>query len=309
MSRSRALVMTVAALLLTLSALPAQPVHAEDIVVIDATGNVDYTHGRSSIQVGAWAQYRIKTVDEHGVADEYTSTLLIAGEEEFWGEECFWIETVTEHPGAGKAYVATLMSYAIFDDSLAIPHLLVYQRKKIDDFAQSEETKPRIMRQGDNVLRSRDPFGTNLTYLVDTLGTETVQTPKGDFVCRVIRQEQGAGQLAESADSSRYTEVRKARTTYENLEIPVTHMAREVLESESKVRTWLIGRSKEAGPLRLTGRSTATVELVDYGTTGVPAMVVPEKFRRPLAEQRAAEARANRAKAPARKTAATPARR
>jgi hypothetical protein len=308
MSRSRALFVTVIALLLT---LPAFPTPADDIVVIDATGNVDYTHGRSSIQVGAWARYRIKTVDEFGGTDEYNSTLLIAGEEDFWGDEGFWVETSTERPGAGTAVVATLMSYSVFDDSLAIPHLQVYQRKKIDDFAQSEVMKPRVMRQGENTLRSRDPFGTNLTYKVDTLGTETVRTPKGDFVCRVIRQEQGAGQLAESADSSRYTEVRKWRTTYETLDVPVTHMAREVLESESRVRTWLVGRSQEAGPLRTTGHSISTVELVDFGTTGVAAQVIPEQFRRTLAEQRAEAARASRPKASARaKPAATaPARR
>ena len=125
----------------------------------------------------------------------------------------------------------------------------------------------------------------------------------------MIRQQQGAGQNTESADSSRYTEVRKSRTTYETLEVPVTHMAREVLESEVRVRTWLIGRSQEAGPLRLTGRSTATVELVDFGTSGVEAMTVPEQFRRSLAEQRAEAARASRPKAARKPAAAAPARR
>jgi hypothetical protein len=304
MSRSRALVMTVVALLLI---LPALPVLAQENTLIDATGNVDYVHGRSSIQVGTWARYHITGLSEQGVTEEYTSTILIAGEEEFWGEECFWIETTTQRPGGETASAATLMSYAIFDDSLAIPHIQVYQRKKIDDLTPGEAPKPRVMRQGESLLRNRNPFGTNLTWVVDTLGTDTVRTPRGDFVCLVVRREEGAGQVTESTDSTRYTEVRKSRTTYENLEIPVTHVAREVLVSESQQRTWLIGRSKEAGPLRTTGRASATVELVDYGSTGVQAVMVPEEFRRSLAEQRAAAARTTRPRAPARKYPATPA--
>jgi len=307
MSRSRALVVTTVMLLL---ALPALPVHAQEIKLVDAIGNVDYSHGRSSIKVGTWARYRIKNVDERGVTEDYTSTILIAGEEDFWGEECFWIETITERQDGGPGEVATLMSYAVFDDSLAIPHLQVYQRKKIDAglMGESEEVKPRVMRQGENVLRSRNPFGTNLTWKVDTVGTDTVRTPKGDYVCRVIREQQGVGQTSESTDSTRYTEVRKSRTIHQTLAVPITHMASEELLSEAQVRTWLIGRSKEAGPLRLTGRSTATVELVDFGTTGVKASLVPEQFRRPLAEQRAA-ARATHAARPAPKTATAPTRR
>ncbi len=307
MSRSRALAVTVVTLLFALSALPAR---AQELKVVDAVGNVDYVHGRSSIRVGTWAKYHIKNVDENGVIEEYNSTILIAGEEEFWGEDCFWIETHTERADGGPGEAATLVSYSIFDDSLAVPHLQVYQRKKLDPvIAGSTDTMvPRIMRQGENVLRSRNPFGTNLTWMVDTLGSDTVRTPRGTYLCRIVRQRQGAGQLAESADSSRYTEVHKSRTIYETLSVPITHMAHEEIVSEATVRTWLIGRSKEAGPARSAGRSVSTVDLVDFGTGGLEATLVPERFRHTLAEQRAAARVPHRATTPARKTTGTPAR-
>ena len=118
MSRSRALVMAIVAL----SLLPAaRPAAAQKQTLVDAIGAVDYLHGRSAIQVGTWVKYRITGAAAAGVTDEYTSTVLIAGEEEWWGEECFWVETHTELPGAQVISAATLMSYAIFDDSLRHP--------------------------------------------------------------------------------------------------------------------------------------------------------------------------------------------
>ena len=59
----------------------------------------------------------------------FDKVLLIAGEEEWWGDPCFWIETWTDAPGRPPETVCALMSYAIFDDSLAIQHMQLYQRK------------------------------------------------------------------------------------------------------------------------------------------------------------------------------------
>jgi len=279
MSRSRALSMTTVALLL---ALWAPSVHAEEVKVVDAIGNLDYSHGRSSVKVGTWAKYHVRNTGGEGVTDEYAVTILIAGEEEFWGDDCFWVETTTERQGRGPDQVATLLSYSVFDDSLALPHLQVYQRKKIDGMAEglTEGVRSRILRQGQNAMKARNPFGTPLTWKTDTLGTDTVRTPRGDYVCLMIRREEGAAKTAEDSDSTHYTEVRNWRTVHEALSVPLTHMAREELVSQVSVRAWLIGRSKEAGPLRVAQRSSSEIELLDFGTTGVEARLVPEQFRR-----------------------------
>jgi hypothetical protein len=287
MSRSRALVMAILALLLIPAARPAL---AQKRTLIDAIGAVDYLHGRASIHVGTWARYRTTGSAAAGVTDEYTSTVLIAGDEDWWGEECFWVETHTELPDGVVIPAATLMSYAIFDDSLAIPHLLVYQRKRITEVGEDGLPVQQVVRRGESQLKSRDPFGSGLTWIVDTLGVDTLRTAKGDFVCLKVRREQGVSQTSESQDSTRYTEIRKSRTTWITMDVPVTHYAREVFETDLKQRTWLTGRSKEAGPLRTVEHTTGTVELVDFGTAGVEALLVPEALRRPLSEQRAAKA-------------------
>ena len=63
-------------------------------------------------------------------------------------------------------------------------------------------------------------------------------------------------------------------------------------------RTWLTGRSMEAGPLRTVERTTGTVELLDFGTSGVEGQLVPEALQRPLSEQRGAKASPVRKGAP-----------
>jgi len=306
MSRSRAPVMAIAALLLI---LPARPATAQMHTLIDAFGSLDYMHGRSVVQVGAWAKFRTSGIAPSGVADEYTSTLLIAGEEEFWGEECFWVETHTEVPGGQVIPAATLVSHAIFEDSLATPRVALYQRKRVAEVEETGRPVQQLVRRSESLLKRRDSAGERLTWRVDTLGTDTVRTPKGDFVCLVVRREQGVSQTAESADSTQYTELRQRHTTYITLDVPVTHYARELFESEVLRRTWLTGRSKEAGPLRTIERSTGTVELVDFGTSGVEALMVPEHLRRPLAEQRAAKNPPARPRAAAAKPTAGPVKR
>ena len=287
MSRSRALVMAIVAL----SLLPAaRPALAQKQTLVDAIGAVDYLHGRSSVRVGAWAKYRTTGATAAGVTDAYTSTVLIAGEEDWWGEDCFWVETHTELGGGVVIPAATLMSYSIFEDSLAIPHLLTYQRKRITDIDENGQPVQQIMRRGESHLRNREPFGKGLTWVVDTLGVDTVRTPRGDFACLAVRREQGVSQTAESQDSTRYTEIRKSRTTWITLDVPVTHFAKEVFESEMRQRTWLTGRSMEAGPMRTVERTTGTVELLDFGASGVEAQLVPEPLRVPLSEQRAGKA-------------------
>lgn len=284
MSRSRALVLAIVAL----SLLPAaRPAFAQKKTLIDAIGSVDYLHGRSVIQVGAWARYRSTGAAEAGVTGTYTSTVLIAGEEEWWGEECFWVETHTRTSDGAVIPAATLMSSAIFDDSLAVPHVLTYQRKRIVDVDEEGRPVQQIIRRSESQLKSREPFGRALTWDVDTLGVDTLHTPKGDFACLVVRREQGANQTAESQDSTRYAEVRQSRTTWITLDVPVTHFAKEVFEAVTKQRTWLTGRSMEAGPLITVEQMTGTVELLDFGTSGVAAEMVPEALRRPLSEQRA----------------------
>jgi len=232
-----------------------------------------------------------------GVTDDYIVTVLIAGEEEWWGEECFWVETTTQRGQGPAETAATLMSYAILDDSLAVPHVLLYQRKRISEVDEYGQPRQQTMRRGDSALKRRTPPDPGLTLLVDTLGTDTLKTDQGDLVCLKVRTEQGISSTAQSADSSQYTEIRDVRVTYLTPRIPVTGRAREEIDYSISRRAWLTGRSQESSPLRIMDRSKGVLELVAYGTAGLKSELIPEDLRRSLAEQRAAQAPRPRAPA------------
>ena len=303
MSHSRVLAAPVAALLLAFVAgiVSAQPANT----TIDAIGTLDYTHGRSQVTVGSWVKYHITAKSEMGVSDDYMVTILIPGEERWWGEDCFWVETWTEAPHEGIRAAATLMSYAIFDDSLAVPHTQLYQRKTIAALNEDGTPVEQVFRLPAGVLQSRQTPGETRKRKVDELGTDSVRTVKGVFYCKKTQVMTGTSTTAQGADSSEYSENRDIHVGYWTPEIPVTGLAREDIDYGFFRRTWQIGRSQDSGPMRTVDRSRGTVELVDYGHGGLKPKLVPADVCRSIAEQDAEAARA-KTKPPGRPATARP---
>ncbi len=301
MSRSRVLVALLAVLALGFRAVPAAAEATTSL--LDAIGTVDYARGPSVVKVGDWVKYKMSAKSELGVVDDYTVTVMIAGEEEFWGEDCFWVETWTQHPNGAVIPAATLMSRAIFEDSLPARHVQLYQRKRVQETDDDGNPLEQVTRRGSSALKSRTPPDIGLHQKIDTLGVDTVQTAKGVYRCTRVRVEEAVNSTAQSADSSQYTEVREVRTKYFDHQIPVTGIAREDIDYGMWRRTWLVGRSKESTPLRVMDTSKGRIQVVDCGSGGVKPMLVRERFTHPLAEQRALAARAAKAGAgPARAT-------
>ena len=296
MSRSRVLVACLTALFVTITARSAPAV---DSTLLDAIGSVDYTQGRSVIQVGSWASYRMTTSDDKRVIDDCTATVMIAGEEEWWGEDCFWVETLTQRGEGSVTPAATLMSFSIFEDSLPLRNVLLYQRKRIGDVDESGRPIQQTMRRGPNAIKARPQPNKELTVRTDTLGTDTLKTVQGDLVCLKVRTVKGFSATSQSADSSRYDETREVRVTDRSPRIPVTGNAHEEVETTTSRRVWATGHSSESSPLELISRTKVVLELVGYGTSGRESNLVPVEFRRSLAEQRAPAA--PRPKAPAAK--------
>src|SRR6185369_10683623 len=83
--------------------------HASEL--IDGAGLVNYMQ-RPTFSVGSWAKYHTVSKSEQGFKDDYTVTILVAGEEVWWGEPCFWVETRTKKMGARERATASLISYA-----------------------------------------------------------------------------------------------------------------------------------------------------------------------------------------------------
>jgi hypothetical protein len=110
---------------------------------------------------------------------------------------------------------------------------------------------------------------------------------------------QGTGATQTVGDSSVYTEVRENRTSWYASEIPITHLAREDIESINSGKSWLVGRSGDATTLNTRDRGLGTARLVDYGH-GLEARLIPAYLRHTIAEQAAAERAAAAKPAPGR---------
>ena len=92
-----------------LALLPLQPRAAQQKVeLVNGIGLIDYSQ-KPHFKVGDWVRYHVTGSSETGMHDDYEVTVLIGGEERFWGEDCFWVETWTEPASGGSRAVATLM--------------------------------------------------------------------------------------------------------------------------------------------------------------------------------------------------------
>src|SRR5258705_10955390 len=84
---------------------------------VDAIAEISYAAG-PKFKVGDYVRYRTTGTGEQGIKVDYTVTILVAGEELWWGEKCFWIETQTSSFNGDPEITASLLSYSVFEDSL-----------------------------------------------------------------------------------------------------------------------------------------------------------------------------------------------
>ncbi|HEV2105760.1 MAG TPA: hypothetical protein VGU27_08520 [Candidatus Eisenbacteria bacterium] len=263
------------------------------VTSINGIGLVDYSR-RPTFKVGDWARYHMTGSSQLGMHDDYVVTVLIGGEEEWWGEPCFWVETWTDVPHRPLDVNANCMSYAIFDDSLSLQRIQMYLRKTIAYLNEDGTPHQELNKAASSTLKMREAVARPVHWSTDTLPPDTVITPMGTYRTTPVRLRQGTGGTGTVADSSVYTEVRENRTMYYTLDVPITHVAREDVESIIARRTWLVGRSEEAAPLNTRDRGLGVARLIACGH-GLEARLVPVAFRRSLAEQ---EAKARTAASP-----------
>jgi hypothetical protein len=258
---------------------------------INGIGLIDYSD-RSAAKLGTWCKYHLLGGGELGTSDDYTVTVAIAGEERFWGEDCFWVETLTESRNGSSTGIAQLMSFDIFDDPQSAENVKYYMRKTIDTVDDQGNPIEVVTRRPPSTLTQREKIKQSDPLKIDTLATDTtVVSPKGTFLCRHVRMREGVGSSMEERDSTIYTEVRETRDVFVSRQVPLTRIVMEDIQHLIQRRTWMIGRSKDA-PMNIMDRSVGRAVLVDFGT-GYQAQMIREKVRRSLAEQdRPAPARA-----------------
>ena len=290
-------------LLLALAALDAPRSRADTSAIMNGIGLIDYRH-KPDFKIGDWVRYQMKSHSELGASDDYELTVMIAGEEDFWGDPGFWVETWVDMPGVPPQTRASLVSYEIFSDTVATQRLLLYTRKMISMLNEDGTPKMDINKPSASTLKARREVQNPVRFSLDTLGTDTVVTPKGTFKPLKVLMKQGTGATQMVGDSSLYTEVRENRTSWYTLEVPITHLAREDIESINAHKSWLTGRSGDALPLAIRDRGLGTARLIDFGH-GATARLVPERLRRTIAQQVAAEKAAAKPKSTTAKPASS----
>ncbi len=261
-----------------MAALFVLPVLSVESVVerVNGIGIIDYSHP-PTFKVGDWVRYRMIGSSQMGMHDDYELTVLIGGEEVWWGEKCFWVETWTDVRGRAPEAAATLMSYAIFEDTLAIQHMQLYQRKSFSGFSSTGLPEEEITKPAVGVFKSRTLFKRPLMWSVDTLEADTVQTPMGLLHARKVSIRQGTGATATIGDSTVYNETRENRMSWYCLDVPITHIGKEEVENIISRKTSMIGRSKEGAPLHVREKGDGVARLIAFGHGLTPRMVPADR--------------------------------
>jgi hypothetical protein len=286
------------AVLLLIAALPLSALAAKPEGPVDAIGMLDFRRG-PHFKVGDWVKYHTRGNSQQGFKTDYTVTLLVAGEELWWGEECFWIESQTSYSGQNPELAASLLSYAIFEDSLPAKNFQRYIRKYVDGFDEQGNAAQQLYLRAPALLTTRG-YGEYEPYRQkDTLGVQRVDVPKGTFDALGEKQKYREATTSTVGDSTIYFELTEDHTHWWSDKIPLTSLVRVYQEDTQRRRVWMVGESQNA-PLRIVEQAIGSTDLVDFGN-GMKSRLVPERLQRPLSEQRGPHPKAP-APPPARKT-------
>jgi hypothetical protein len=272
-------------ILALLAAFPLSARAAKPEGPVDAVGMLDFKKGR--FKVGDWVRYRTVGNSAQGYRTDYTVTVLIAGEELWWGEECFWVETHTAYSGGKPEITASLISFSVFEDSLPSRRFARYLRKYLDGVdAEGKWVQTPFQRAGAEITnRAWEEY--EPVRKVDTLGVEPVTVPKGTFQGLKVWQFYKEYTNRVAGDSTVYFELTEDHTTWWSKDVPLTSFVKQTQENTQRRRTWLLGNPENV-PLNVVELATGGTELLDFGG-GMKALAIAERFQRPLGEQRAAQ--------------------
>ena len=293
---------------LATSLLPSLALAEGPAPIFNGVGLVDYSK-KPNFKVGDWVRYKMSGQSEMGMSDNYELTLLVAGEEDFWGDPGFWIETWVEAPGQPPRATAALVSYEAFSDTAAIQRLLLYTRKMIRLLDDDGNPKIDINKPASSTLKQRHDVMNPVSWSREELGRDTVTTPKGTFTVEKVLMKQGKGVTSVVGDSTLYTELREDRVSHYSSQVPITHLVREDITTGSTRKSWLIGRSGDASPMTVRDRGEGAAVLLDFGHGGKEPRMVPKHLQKSLSSPTKATAAAQPAKAapkPAAKVASKP---
>ncbi len=271
--------------LLIVAALPLSALAVEKLDPVDAIAMIDYKHG-ARFKVGDWVKYETKATSHQGYKTDYSVTILIGGEELWWGEKCFWVETQNSFSGQAPEVTASLVSYAIFEDSLPTIRFGRYVRKFVEGVDEAGKFIQQPFRRAPTEISSRSFKEHNPPHQLDSLGVARVEVPKGAFDALRIRKTYRVVETVQEGDSTVYFEMVQAHTYAWSDRIPITRLVSIEQDNIQRRRVWMIGESGNA-PLNIVEHVAGGTRLVDYGS-GMKSISVPDRFQRPLSEQQPA---------------------
>jgi len=268
--------------LLALALLPAGARAYKPGGPVDAVGMLDYSQG-PHFQVGDWVRYHTTGESAQGYTTDYTVTILIAGEERWWGEDCFWVETRTQYGKRTPEIAASLLSYSIFEDSLPSLHFQRYIRK----FTEGIDEKGHLIQQpfmramSEMTNRGYGEYEPPRTY--DTLGVESMEVPAGTFKAQHTRKLYKESVTKQYGDTTVYFELTEDHHSWKSKGVKLTGLVRLNQDNTQRRRAWMIGQSQDA-PLQVVEHSTGSTILEASGT-GMRTTYLPASVTRPLREQ------------------------
>jgi hypothetical protein len=272
----RAPLVTLLAVLILATPRPARPSSTD---MLDGITLLDLS-GRAGLKVGSWVRYHTVSGSVLGYHDDYEVLMLIAADEEFWGERCFWLETSTIDHG-DTITTASLISYAAIGDSAAARHATWFERKTVRNLDASgvpEEMIPKRTPGEFRVPRSAaghkpaEQEGTN-DRSVDTLAVDTCQVPIGGFRGHSVREVNKIVQEVVRGDSTVHYERVETRLRKLDNRIPLTRLVREDIRDVQEDRLWLTGQSSQ-NISRVLEDARGVTLLTGYGERGVPSRIV-----------------------------------
>ena len=302
----RATLGLIAALAL-IAALPRSG-SAVDDQTIDGTLMVDF--GRApSFKVGSWVRYHCVANSKLGYHRNYVLTLLVAGEEDLWGDRCFWLESWTDNEGKeGPGIAASLVSYSAFGDTAAKSHATWFIRKMVTGPNGPAPGEPDVSlwtRDNEEIKRRRSELpkdaATTRGTTYDTLGVDTVAVPRGAYRGPVVRERNRVISELMKGDSTYHQEREEIRTRKLSWDVPITHMVREDVVDTQHRRGWITGHSSEGKEEELEKGVMQTI-VIDYGTGGLEAKAVPARLRMTIEQQKARQTNAAVASKKSKKT-------
>ena len=256
--------------------------------IVDGAGMVDYSR-EPNFQVGSWVKYHVLGSSLKGHQDDYTVTVLIAGEENFWGDPSFWVETWTEKKGRPARFTASLMSYSAFGDTMASQQIMWFLRKTIDSIDEHGKPEQAIARRESGELKLRavnwqKDRETNVGHF-DTLGTDTTIAPTGTFKTLRVKETKGRAETVDTGDSTTFYQRVEEQIFHYSREVPITSLVRTDIDHLQRGKSWMIGQFNKDSP-RILERAQGRSVLVGFGTELEPK-IVPVEFRRSLGLQNA----------------------